>query len=200
MSTSKKSISESNTGAHTGTAEHLDYLVEAALAIGFENPVKRIYQTQANQIFNDKLCRLDYVKSLADIGITCFRCGVNRHLIVRSRKRINKSTIRRKCRHLGQYIVENCANCGLQSRHTLDKHLVIASPAIKTTKQPKTPPKTTNSGKVGSSDFKAKKNPVVQQQKVNTVAAKSAEFIKPKASAKPQLSSRLRAFSCLLKE
>lgn len=161
--------------------------------------LNRYYRIKINSLLETNQNNLDYILKLSENNLNrCIKCGSAKRIRLRSRRSKNKSPTRKYCRYLKSlcdFVCDTCHHCKtfkLSSRKALKnqakteslakvitKH-IIAIPEIK-----KPPPAQTN-------------KPISSKRTHSLKSSKQKQPIVTKPKQAP--SSRLRAFSCLLKE
>lgn len=172
-----------------------DYLINAALLLqpedGGSNGMNRFYQMKINSLMNEDEDDVNYIVKLSENSTRCTKCGITRTLKIKSRKKENKSSDRRYCRYLRSLCKEICDNC----RHC-KIHKLIGRKSIR---------QALLANKEASHKRVIKTSNPAQKPKIKIAPEKKKKIIEKIIPIKTQLnppsfSSRLRAFSCLLKK
>ena len=180
-----------------------DFLVRARHVFSDEpnSSIDRYYRLRINASLDPDQDDIEAIIKVGGIGTNCIRCSNLRTISYRNRKSENRSRVRKYCRHLSAYVLENCENCKGRARIRLLKpttqELVrkkdVTAPAASrasTKKNTKAPVAGSLAGRPGNKGL----NPI---KKIIKKGPKAVSF---KQSTKPQFNSRLRAFSCLLEK
>lgn len=166
------------------------------------NGLNRYYQIRINSLINRSQEDVNHFVKLAENNTRCIKCGSYRNIKIRSRRSKNRSPSRKYCRYLRSlcdFICEACQHSKtfkLKGRKAL-KNTAKAVPTPKLINARQSAPigPTRRPDQLGvisrRNPAKKTKTTIIHQQAISTVT-------KPKQP--PSFSSRLRAFSCLLKE
>lgn len=170
---------------------------------GTDNLLTRYYQLRINSFLSpddDDIC---YLLRTAESNVRCVKCGNQRNIRLIRRKRENRSTNRKHCRYLRSKFVEYCNRCGDKKIHrqfgrqaiydklrqsgsnTKGVKRKLAAKSESETKQP------TQKGQLPVTKQMVKRAPKNKQPQQPVIGPKTNTA---------QFSSRLRAFSCLLKQ
>lgn len=170
-----------------------DYLIRAAQlmcpneTIRASNGMNRYYQIQVNSLFNGDQDDINYISRLSEKNTRCIRCGNQKKIRLRSRRRENKSSDRKYCRYLRSLCNEYCDKCDNIKTYKLTGRQSI----IDKLKKPPVPKLATK---------RVVKLPLEDKPlKKKNIVIKPVALEKPPQKTAP-FSSRLRAFSCLLQE
>lgn len=161
--------------------------------------LSRYYQLRINSLYNSDYDSLKQFQKSARLNTRCIRCGNRLTLKIQRRKRQNKSKLRKYCRYLRGYSIEFCDKCfgscknKLFGRRQAESRLRSAN-TKRSRKNIPTSKKKPSIPQVSASE--------VMKTKATTTGAREKKIpIPPKSNTKTaQFSSRLRAFSCLLKD
>lgn len=164
--------------------------------------LNRYYQVQINSLinFNQEDIR-PFLKSATN-NTRCIKCGNYRKIKIRSRRSKNKSWSRKYCRYLRSlcdFICDTCHHSNtfkLRGRKAL-KNTSRTAPTLKSNAA-KQPVSTSTTKQPDHCKIIVKRNPVKRSKVIVAPHQKQTAVAKPKQP--PTFSSRLRAFSCLLKE
>lgn len=196
-----------------------DFLIDASRLIAKHhdnnNGLNRYYQLRINSLINTDETNVDYLLKLSSLKSTnCVKCGNKKDIKLITRKKLNKSKERKYCKYLHSILEEYCDKC-----HCFRKTYKLNPPNKKhsynsgeTSFQKKdntclTRPKTTRNKHIQQKQKQHLAAPVLkssqnknQPKKTKLKEAKYQSKPPARPVPKPQFSSRLRAFSCLLKE
>lgn len=193
------------------------------------NPLSRYYQIQINSLLHPDHDDIDYLLNVSESNTRCVKCGNQRKLKLISNRRRNRSWTRKHCRHLRCICLEHCDKCLDKRSHKLHgrqsvldrlnkvsngtkkvRKEVLKTEATKPKATIKTPPPTVMSrfdNRIVREQSHQKTKYTPKQQKSRTPQQKTRQQPKqqtatpqPQPKQAPQFSSRLRAFSCMLKE
>lgn len=166
-----------------------DFLIDASKLIG--NPaLNRYYRAKINSLLDSDQDDVEYLRKVSTKSTLCIKCGNTREIKYKGRKSLNKSIDRKHCRYLRALLKEYCNRCGNGQVYKLRCQQSIAR-VLKRNKTRDPHPKV--------------EQPAQKQPQQSQVQAKQKHQPKPskkqppKPPPKPQFSSRLRAFDCLLK-
>lgn len=175
-----------------------DFLINASLLVqpedGASNGLNRYYQMKINSLINEDEDDVNYILKLSENSTRCMKCGTTKFLRLKSRKNENKSSDRKHCRYLRSLCREICDSC-----HYCKTHKLINPKSLKRTTilhEEAINRKMKCNLKLDQSISKQRTKTVKdKKKKVNEKIIPFKTQINP-----PSFSSRLRAFSCLLKK
>lgn len=173
-----------------------DYLINASLIVqpedGSSNGLNRYYQMKINSLINEDDDDVNYILKLAENSTRCMKCGTTKFLRLKSRKKENKSSDRKHCRYLRSLCREICDSCHHCKTHKLTN--------LKSLDRPATLNKDAIKRKM-KCNFKLDQSVSNQKTKIGKKKRANEKTIPLKIQINPpSFSSRLRAFSCLLKK
>lgn len=180
-----------------------DFLIGASQVVlnnsGAHNGLKRYYQMRMNSMLNRDQDDIDYIMRVSDQSTICFKCGNHKQLRIRSRKNKNRSSERRSCRYLRSLVDEYCDKCYEHKVHKLKGRQSILD-KLADKEKPKIPQPKNEAKQLLKVFDKPVNTPTTSKRKSsNNKADRALKLPLPKQNL-PAFSSRLRAFSCLLKE
>lgn len=182
----------------------LDAFKVHCLSNGLTNGLSRYYQVQINSLINRGQEDVDYFMKLAEDNTRCIKCGSPKKIKIRDRRNKNKSSTRKYCRYLRSLCDSICDTCHHRKTFKLRgrKNLKNIS---KPTPQPKLKNKkqlipTVSAKRPSPSNSIASKRNQIGRSKQQIAPQQKEQPIVTKTKQQPSFSSRLRLFSCLLKE
>lgn len=181
----------------------LDAFKVHCLSNGLTNGLSRYYQVQINSLINRGQEDVDYLLNLAENNTRCIKCGSSRKIKIRNRRNKNKSSSRKYCRYLRSlcdFVCDKCHHCKTfksKGRKNL-KNITKSIPQPKL-KNPKQPIPTVSVRQPTPSNSIAQRN-LIGKPKQQIAPRQKQQPIVTKPKQQPNFSSRLRPFSCLLKE
>lgn len=206
-------VSKDRLDGHLRTSTR-DFLIDACNVISTKlgnlqsTGLNRYYQIRVNSLYDPDHDSINRIKKIAENNTNCLLCGNACCIRLHSRNRLNHSNSRKHCKYLRCFCDEFCDKCKSSTRHKLYSPRQIQDKLHKIDNQnakvkvkndsiapPPPPTKSENKSRLSAED-----------QTVNTKSArkqKSQPTLPPPPKIKPppaQFSSRLRAFSCLLKD
>lgn len=164
--------------------------------------MNRYYQIKVNSLANQDHDDINYITKLAERNIRCIKCGTNKSLKLKSRKKKNNSSERKYCRYLRSLCYEYCDKCSERKAHKLFGRQSIlnkldAKSNDNKVKHSKEDPKKKSSDK---QELKSIIPTPSQSNSAKRGSKKKLALPVIKLPPKQQPSdSGLRAFSCLLK-
>jgi len=192
---SKDSILTSTQKSELLRCASRDFLIDARTLVcplgSRPNGMSRYYQIKVNSLLDDDEDDTKYILRISNFNVHCYRCGSQKKLRVKKRRRRNKHPSRKYCRFLRSVCEEYCNVCKVSKRYHLNgRQSILVKRSTLTNVQPRK-----------LVDKQIILNPPV----VNPKSSIKKRIVKPKPGPKqlhsqPKFSSRLRAFSCLLKE
>ena len=147
--------------------------------------MRRYYRIKLNALLDRDEDDINYIHRIAERSIDCIKCGNSKVIKVESRKTANKAESRTHCRYLHSFCKEYCDKCGYLKKHKLLGRKSICTKLTKPKQQLKR---------------KADSKPKTTIDVPIKTKYKKIILPKPTQTNKPQFSSRLRAFSFMLKE
>lgn len=196
-----------------------DFLIDAYNVLGRNRGnaaagLSRYYQLRINSLIDIDRDDINYISKVSANNTKCIKCGTTRQLKIKRRRRANQSSERKYCRYLRGLSEEYCDKCQSKIVHHLrGKKAILFNrateqppPADKSEEEHVPPTSTTKSTK-NKNKRKTPKQPEPPPKPAPPALrpAFSKRLRLAAAASKPapqglQPSSRLRAFSCLLKE
>lgn len=194
----KDSITTCLSRSESLRGEAQDFLIKASQIVchesGDSNGMNRYYQLQVNSTLSRNRDDFKYLLKLSDRSTKCIRCGHSKTIKFKSRKPLNKSVERHFCRYLRAICDEHCDRCNFHRFHKSIVARAIVKPKLKQGRAADTPNKT----KFRSTAKKKARAPQTQSDDIDRKLSLQVKG-RPKLPAQAY-SSRLRAFTCLLKE
>lgn len=207
-----------------------DFLIRASQILGSdldEGPLIRYYRLRINSLldpYKDKESIEKLQSTTSKQSTTCIKCGNPKKIKLKPRRSQNRSWTRRYCRYLRSFLIIYCDKCFLKTRHTLQgrqslldelsvsKNTVnnkrkslegesesIATPKKKVKLTP-TPTKPQHTKVSPTTPKRTTQTAAAVKQIKRTVKGKNLAVPSVQSKKAPQFSSRLRAFTCLLKK
>lgn len=171
--------------------------------------LSRYYHLRINSLVDTDRDDLNYISKISANNTKCTKCGNLKQLRIKRRRRANKSAARRYCRYLRSLNEEYCDKCQDKTVHQLKGKKAIQVKSRQAEKFESITDKIVKQQEQVQAVAKKKKN---KEEKAKQPPPKPAPITKPvfskrlrlaaskPAAPKPLPSSRLRAFTCLLKE
>lgn len=162
---------------------------------GVANGMNRYYQIKINSLIDQDNDDINYMMKLSENGTICTKCGNTKVLKLKKRRRENKSSDRKTCRYLRSLCIENCDICNYSKTNKLYGIKSIKQRRQLDKEAPnKDTPSVPNPSRPAVQNFKPKPPKKSKKQVARKVIPLKFQ------SNPPSFSSRLRAFSCLLKK
>lgn len=201
MAPIKESVSSSAQQSEITRQSNLEFLLSARQI--FENnsslssTANRYYRNRINNLLDYDRDNIERFFQAADSSNYCVHCGALETISTKRFKVINKSKARVHCRHLKGICVKSC-------QHRGSKRNQFRSYVVKT-----------HRGQLSDKKIGQEKSKLTEKQKdlsrpehvtpISQIKRKTSQskptlLTPPTTSKGPKFSSRLRAFSCLLKE
>lgn len=216
------SLNQATVRRETNRNSNRDFLIDAYNVLCKDKGnalLSQYYHLRVNCLLDTDRDDLNFINKLSAHNTKCTRCGSLRQPRIKGRRHANRSKDRKYCRYLRGLAGEYCDKCNSKTVHKLESKQAV-SDRLKSKQQvtPKdqeanVPAQQSKPTKANTSKAKPKQQPAQQtpsapqqQPPANTRPAYSkrlrlqAKQPPPAPVQKPQFSSRLRAFDCLLRK
>lgn len=164
--------------------------------------MNRYYQIKVNSLLNLDHDDIDFLVKSGERNFRCIRCGNNKKLQLKSRRKQNKSVDRKHCRYLRSICTVNCDKCGQTSKFKSQSRRAILDKLSERKLDQDKPKLLLKPTKQISEPSKAGPKPKGPAPSMRLLCPPKVSQLQPSKIKKNQskLGSNFRAFSCLLKE